>query len=122
MIAELQHTALLAHVTEVSSLLTISKDILTDRSILASAFPNLNPVRPRSSLSCSLTHSLSFQAQIRAVLASYVPEGPGDAVAPAVLAFFEREQPSAERPLLVGPEAAERFLAQLPALLAAPVN
>jgi hypothetical protein len=37
------HTILLNHITEASSLLTISKDILIDEAILTTAFPTLNP-------------------------------------------------------------------------------
>lgn len=92
-----QHTGLLAHVTEVSSLLTISKDILTDRSILATAFPNLTP------------------AQIRAVLGSYAPEGSSDVVAPAVLQFFDKElkDSKTQQQVLLADEAADKQLALL---------
>jgi hypothetical protein len=105
-----QYHSALAHVTEASSLLTISKvrlffffffpsnwlqDILTDKSILESAFPNLNA------------------RQIRQIICQYRGEGPGDVIAPAVLAYFERAVAAKDYPLELSPETANKLLADI---------
>lgn len=91
-----QHNPLLAHVTEASSLLTISKDILTDQAILDSAFPHLNP------------------RQIRTIIGQYQSEpGSSDIISPQVLQYFDRTFVLTNYPLELSPETANKFLAQV---------
>lgn len=95
------HYPLLAHVAEASSLLTISKDVLTDPQIVQSAFSHLNPL------------------QIRTIISQYIPSSTdqSDSVSPHVVQHFDKSYNLSTFKAEVPLDASNKFLGDCDALV-----